>query len=107
MLLGAYVHVEIGGSEVQDVIRLPRLALRGGDKVFVADSDDKLEIRPVEIVRRGVDEVFVKSGLGQGDRVIVSAMPAATPGMELRVRDEAGPEARAEGSREPPTEVPQ
>ena len=59
--------------------------LRPNDRVWVIDSEDKLEIRPVELARAGVDEAVVTSGLSVGERVCTSNMQVVTPGLPVRV----------------------
>lgn len=90
LLLGAYVQVALSGREVKQVIELPRVALRDGDRVYVATDEERLAIRPVDVVRRRRDSVLIGSGLSAGDRVILSIMPSAVEGMELRVQDASG-----------------
>lgn len=87
--VGLFVEAEIEGSTVDGVIVLPRSALRGGPQVLVVDPDDKLRIRPVELLRIAADEVIVRAGLVAGERVCVSPLEAATEGMLVRVRSEA------------------
>jgi RND family efflux transporter MFP subunit len=84
ILLGAFVDVAIDAREVQDVREVPRLALHGGDQVYVYGKNDRLEIRKVEIVWRGDETVLVRSGLEPGENVIVSRLPNAVSGMRLR-----------------------
>ncbi|MDD9945284.1 MAG: HlyD family efflux transporter periplasmic adaptor subunit [Myxococcales bacterium] len=85
LLLGAYVNVELFGGSIDDAYELPRLALRDGDKVYLVNARDRLEIRPVVVVRRRAESVLVKGGLQPGERVITSAVPSPLSGMELRV----------------------
>ncbi|MDZ7642110.1 MAG: efflux RND transporter periplasmic adaptor subunit [Desulfurivibrio sp.] len=60
-LPGAFVEVEIAGRRLSGVFALPRRALRQGDKLWLADAEHRLEIRPVEVVRRER-----RAGLHQG-----------------------------------------
>ncbi len=88
LLLGSYVRVEIEGRSLDNVIPLPRLALREGDRVWVA-KDGKLDERPVRIAWREKRTVLVREGLQDGDRVVTSRIPSPLPGMALRVRGDA------------------
>ena len=45
--------------------------------VYVMGGDDRLEFRPVSVMRRRPDSVLINGGLNDGDRVVVSAMPTA------------------------------
>lgn len=86
LLLGAYVEVMIEGRELPGVYDIPRLALREGGQVWLAGSDDKLRVQPVQVAWRVKDSVLVDGGLSEGDRLIVSPIPSPVPGMALRVR---------------------
>ena len=61
------------------------MAVDGSGNVFVVDSEDRLHLRPVEVVRRGRDEVVIASGVEAGERVVVSPLRAVTDGTRVRV----------------------
>lgn len=82
LLLGAQVQVEIDAGTLERVVEVPRAALRNGDEVFVMD-DGSLDIRPVHVVWRTDDSVFVNSGLKGGEELVVSRVAAPLEGMRL------------------------
>jgi len=90
--MGTYVQADIQGRASAGLIELPRSALREGDTVYLADPDNKLEIRSVEVVRATAHRVYVHNALQSGDRVITTAIQAPIPGLSLRVRETAVPE---------------
>lgn len=89
LLLGAYVEAVIEGRSADRVAVIPRIALRDGDHVWLMNRDDVLEVRAVSTTFRGRDEVYVASGLDEGDRVIVSRIAAPVPGMTLMLQSTA------------------
>ncbi len=91
MLIGEYVRVQIQGKQIDNAYRIPRTALRDNARVWVADQDDKLEIRQVRTVWRDADTVVLEQGLQPGDRVVVSDLAAPVPGMDLKVEESAAP----------------
>ncbi len=91
LLVGAYVSAEIQGREIDQVMELSREAIRGGDHVYVMNSDDLLEIRPIEIVWRRPDFVLVSGGLKTGEKVIISPLSMVIEGMKLRLPKQAIP----------------
>lgn len=95
LLLGAYVNVEIEGTRVEDVFRLPRAALRDGSVAWLMGGDDRLEIRPVEVLWTEEAEVLVR-GLQAGDRVVTGSIALPMAGMKLR----------REGAEEKPPDAP-
>jgi hypothetical protein len=87
LLLGAYVNVELEGGVLRNVIELPREALRDGNSVWVFGKDATLQVRKVDIARRGRSNVLVRSGIEAGERVITSNLASPVAGMELRVAE--------------------
>lgn len=85
LMLGAYVRVEIEGRRAEEVFRVPRTAIREGDQVWIANEEDRLEARPVEVFWRSKDTVLIRNGLREGDRVIANSIPLPIPNMKLRV----------------------
>lgn len=84
LLLGDFVRVEIDGRLLEDVVRLPRTALRDNDTVWVISPDDTLDVRDVRIAWREPESVLVADGLADGDRVIVSSIGTPVPGLAVR-----------------------
>lgn len=89
LLLGEYVRVEIEGPELHDVIVLPRDAIREGSRVWVKNSENQLDVRPVEIILSRKDTVLINRGLRDGEAIITSQLPAAIPGLPLQTVDES------------------
>ena len=87
LLLGEYVRVEILGPTLWNAIVLPRSSLREGDRVWVKNAQNQLEIRQVDVAQSRKDSVLIRSGLADGDQVITSPLPAALPGMLLQQVD--------------------
>jgi len=92
LLLGSFVRVQIEGRRLQDVVRIPRGALRDGKNVWIIREDSTLEIRPVRVAWAGTDYVLVRDGLRAGERLIVSDLAAPVPGMPLRAVQPASSE---------------
>jgi len=81
--VGLYVEAEIEGLSAEDIVVLPRSALRNDNQVLVVDAQDKLRFRPIEALRLYQDNVLVKSGLNLGDRVCLSPIQTAIDGMTV------------------------
>ncbi|MBN2495250.1 MAG: HlyD family efflux transporter periplasmic adaptor subunit [Deltaproteobacteria bacterium] len=84
LLLGAWVQATIIGRSTDRAIRIPRLALRENDRLWLLGPDSTLDIRPVEVVWQGEQEVFVRGEIQPGARVITSRIAAPVHGMQLR-----------------------
>jgi hypothetical protein len=86
LLIGEYVRVEIEGSELSQVFRIPRAALRDNDTIWVVTDDSTLDIRPAATIWRDTQTVFLGQGLNPGDRVIVSDLAAPVQGMKIQMK---------------------
>ena len=82
-LLGAYAEVQLPCRPIDGSLSVPRAALREGDTVWVADAEDRLQVRQVEVVMRRPEDVLVVAGLEDGARVITSAIAVPLPGLKL------------------------
>ena len=71
LLPGTSADVEVVLEAREGALRLPTSALLEGNRVLVA-SDGRLEERPVEIGLKNWDYAEVKSGLDEGQRVVIS-----------------------------------
>lgn len=87
LVIGAYVNVAIEGRTLDDVVVLPRTALRDGRHVWLMDEDDALAIRTVSVVWSNRDVAAIGSGLQGGERVVMSDLPAPVEGLALAIAD--------------------
>ncbi len=79
--VGMFVHAEIEGIESKQALVIPRDALRNADKVYVVDSENKLDIRSVEVISTSESQVLLSAGVDVGEKVAVSTIPNAAQGM--------------------------
>lgn len=84
LLIGTYVEVLFQGPTMDNVIEIPRIAVRENKTVWVINQEGKLEIRKVEILSGDKQNVIIESGLEDGDKVVISNLTVAIPGMELK-----------------------
>ena len=85
LLKGLFVHAEIEGVERSDLYRLPRSAVSPTQTVKLVNSEQKLEIRSVDVLRTDAESVVIQTGLQSGERVIVSELPMAITGTPVKV----------------------
>ncbi len=88
LAVGLFVNAEIAGPTVEDVTIIPRAAWRDDGSVLVVDEANRLQRRPVELVRIDREQVLVKGDIQQGERICVSPVRTFTPGMPVSVRAE-------------------
>jgi len=83
LAVGIYVNAEIKGRRISDATVIPRDGLRAGNNVFVIDSEDKLDVRKVDVVHSSSTMAIIGSGVQPDDRVIVSSIRNPIPGMRI------------------------
>jgi RND family efflux transporter MFP subunit len=86
LLLDSYVNIRIKGTQLSQVIALPRKLVRDGDQVWCVDDNRKLIIKPIDAVWRDEQHIFVSGGLEPGDQIVVSDMSSPVEGMTLQVQ---------------------
>jgi RND family efflux transporter MFP subunit len=84
---GVFARAVLAGRSVDGLFRVPRLAMREGDVVHLADDEDRLVIRPVRVLQWTADAALVEEGLAAGERLVLTALPVAAAGMQLEVRE--------------------
>ncbi len=82
--VGLFVQAEIRGRKVENLVRLPRSAIRDGDQVLVVDKESRLHFRQVRILRLEHDDVLIHSGLEAGELVSISPMQTVVDGMLVK-----------------------
>ena len=112
LAVGLFVEAEIEGPLAEDVIRVPRGAMREGDTLLIVDAEDRLQSKKVQLMRLERDDALVRSELPSGTRVCVSQIETFVPGMRVkpqlmgengRVRAKAAPRKPAPApAAEPP-----
>jgi RND family efflux transporter MFP subunit len=84
LLINSYVSIAVYGNELQDIFSIPRRALREDDTVWLAGPDNTLEIRPVTVIWRAREHVFITEGLAEGERLIISDLATPVAGMPVK-----------------------
>lgn len=82
---GLFVEAQIEGRLMENIFVLPRQAIHNNNTVWLIDNDQRLIIKTVELIHRGEDKVYIRSGLNSGDNIIVSPLDAVIDGMQLRM----------------------
>ena len=83
---GMYVDVEIDLDVRPKTVMIPTVAIQSGQKgpfVFVVKDDQTVEMRNVELVGIEGDRAAVKSGVADGERVIVEGQMRLTNGARV------------------------
>lgn len=87
LLLGEYVHVEIDGRQLSNVISIPRSALHDGNQIWLVDGQHQLQLTTVDVIWRDSDQVLLSNSLRENSQLITSNLSTAVNGMQLRVEE--------------------
>jgi RND family efflux transporter MFP subunit len=83
--LNMYVRVHLSTESPDPLVVIPASAVHHGE-VYLADDDDRLEIREVKVAFEQNDLAVISEGLSSGDRVIVDDPVPAIQGMRVLPR---------------------
>jgi multidrug efflux pump subunit AcrA (membrane-fusion protein) len=93
LLPGMFVEVTLRGKRLENVVKVPRIAVHDG-AVYVAE-DGKLAIRDVTVELMTREDAIISQGLKNGDLVILSYISVPAPGTRLRVIKETAADEEA------------
>jgi RND family efflux transporter MFP subunit len=102
LAVGMFVKAEISGRLLEDIVVLPRSALRGRDQVVVVDAENRLRLRRIEILRKERETVVIAGGLAPGELVCTSPLETVDEGSEVKIVVASAAGARSEAE---PSEV--
>jgi membrane fusion protein (multidrug efflux system) len=83
---GSFVTVRILVDAREDVVRVPRAAVRP-EGVWVLNGDNRVELREVEVGIRGEEWVEILRGIEPGERVVTEGASLLSDGARARVVD--------------------
>lgn len=91
---GLFVRVDLVGGRSERLVTLPPSALKRSEFVYVVDAANTIRIRTPEVAMIDGDRVFVRSGVADGERVVLSYIPSPRDGMKVRnIKDPEPPKA--------------
>ncbi len=88
LVAGMFCSVEIPGTVMKQVYRLPRWAVTFENQVYVSE-EGRLLSRDVEVLRTQNDQAFIKSGLNPGELVIITRLLNPLPNSKLEYVEDA------------------
>ncbi len=98
LVAGMFVRAEIDGKEFPDIAVVPRSAFRADGTVLVVDDEDRIRVREVDAFWPGGDAaLLVRSGLADGERLVISPPSMVAEGMRVRVMEARGEASGAAG----------
>lgn len=84
MLLGGYVRVEIDAGELEDVLKVPRPALREGNRLWLVGKDNRIRFADAEVLWTHGETLYLRNVLEPGETLVTGGLRSALPGMEVK-----------------------
>ncbi len=81
---GLFVELQFLGDKLDSSFSIPRSALRNDSQVWIADQENRLRLRSVEILRREKQQLILQQGVNNGEKLILTTLSGAAEGLLLR-----------------------
>lgn len=86
LLLGSYVRVDIHAGQLSNVFVINRTALREGNRIWIADTNQTLQIRQATVLWHNEDTVSITAPVQPGEQLITSDLRVALPDMKINAQ---------------------
>ncbi len=81
---GMFVDIELHGEKFDNIISIPRKALNANNSVWLADNNNQLKQRTVDVLRREKQQILLRGGVEAGEKLVLTTISGATDGTLLR-----------------------
>jgi len=98
---GSYVEVSFAGKALNNVFKVPQ-SLVTNRKIWLVDTENKLESHIVEVIREEGTHFYISSGINENDRLVKNLPEYPQNGMNVKVLD-APPAIKTRTSAQAPT----
>lgn len=78
-----FASVKIKGKEIDNVFIIPRAGYREDSRVYLFD-DGKLKIKKADKIWEDADNIWITTGLEEGDKLIITPVAGPVEGMTVR-----------------------
>ena len=86
--IGTFVKAKIIGNPAENIIAIPRKAVRGENQIYLLNSDNKLDLARVDILRADDRNIYISAGIENNSHIVLTKLATAVKGMSLRVKGE-------------------
>lgn len=83
LTIGQFVQAKITGTEISNVMVIPRTALRSENHIWVANANNQLQWVKVDVLQAKENELIVRSDLSDSFSLITSNLSIAVDGMAI------------------------
>jgi RND family efflux transporter MFP subunit len=87
--MGTFVAADIVGATVSNVVRVPRTALRGNNQLMFVNSDNRILLQNVDVIRADGQYAYLRSESLPAERFSMTVIESAINGMKVRTTDDS------------------
>jgi RND family efflux transporter MFP subunit len=80
---GLFVTAAIDGATTESFFAAPRSALKRNEFLYVVKDDNTIDVRTVKAAQTTGSEVYFRTGVAVGERVVVSHLPSPRDGLKV------------------------
>lgn len=80
---GLFVTAVVDGAKSESFFAAPRSALKRNEFIYVVKPDNSIDVRTVSAAQTTGSEVYFRTGVAVGERVVVSHLPSPRDGMKV------------------------
>jgi len=84
LLPGSFVEAKIEGEKIKQLKIIPRSAEQASNTVWVIGENNQLHRKTIDVIYRGKEEVYIKSGLDVNDRVVTGSFHLMAEGLTVQ-----------------------
>lgn len=81
---GTFVNAVIRGKTLENIVKLPRHLVRNG-KVMLVTADNRIEIRPVNVVRTDMEHIYIQDSIRPGERISYTTSTNLNNGQQVAI----------------------
>lgn len=82
---GAFVEVWFKEKRYENAVKIPESALHRGSRIFVV-REGRLDERKVKLLARSGNDIYIRSALAPGAKIVTTRFPEMAPGLKVQVR---------------------
>ncbi|MCW8832566.1 MAG: efflux RND transporter periplasmic adaptor subunit [Colwellia sp.] len=86
VFINDFVNVELKGKHIEDAWTIKHSWLQKDNTIWVVDSEDTLQKRPVEVLFKGRDYIYVRASFAKGDLALSEKPGIASVGLPVKAK---------------------
>ncbi len=83
--VGTFVHAEIYGKTIENIVRIPHNVLQTDNKVWLVTPEGSMYEQPVEVIANDNEYTYISSGLKDHDKIAMGYVDNSIPGTKVTI----------------------